>query len=842
MRHTRSVDVGFQQRWALLLSGALLVAGWLVQPNLCAAQTVISSQIGFAPSDPKFGVLAVPSGTNIEPVFQVITATGSTIGGDTNGNRPVGGAMTSWMGSDATGETYRLDFSEVTTPGTYRLRSNGVTSYPFVIRDSIYDVRTAEGLTFFEIEDSTSTVTGAFDQGVPILRWTALDGATGAHRASHQDDARQGQRRDPAGGDRKLLEQPLPTGLPTHPAVSGGWYDAGDYNKYMGNTPWAVYLLLLAYEEHPDYWSTSQAGDRNGNGRPDILDHAQIALEWMNTMVWTDGSVFERVFNGYNAPFDGHPDWETNGIPGDADDRPLDSDRYADITAKSSYAFAAAARIFGTLDSSSHVQAARYLELAQRTWQWAYQNQGTVKAQTYGGGLYFGDVEMGLTLGALELLRAGVSSVAAVNLRTYAEGRITAHVSDWNDPSSWDYQPSLILERYFDWPQATDSLKSGILTTLQTAYAERLARQTSNAYHVNDEWLLRSGRRRQGFGQNDLAVSSAYDALWLSARGTLSQDQRAAYRTYALNEIQWVWGRNPMAESWLASDLASEYTRDMTWKATARHPIHGVVVPGATDYNANGIPDYEDRGDYYYAEPSINQQAMYVRTLALMDRMTRSSTPSDFPPTVTITQPIAGQLIQQPTVFTISAQASDDLTGVAVSWAVDDADQGAMSCSGGLSQTCTASWSTIGAAVGPHTITVTAMDSAHQARTATVAIQVTSSTAGPSTIFHIADLRVELHEKGSPKTGQVQGKVRLQITDQNGTLVPGVVVTGHWEGSVSDAFSGVVDSPDSWLDYSNAIAKKGTVTFTAIIDSVSKDGWVFDAAHSVMSTTVTKTY
>ena len=827
---------GFRIRLAMLLSCALVAMGILFQENLCSAQNIITSQIGFAPLDTKFGVLAVPSGTNIALEFQVIDAAGKVVGGDSNGNRQLGGRTNSWIGSDLVGDTYRLEFSNLTATGTYRLRSNGLLSHPFEIRPSIYDVRVADGLTFFEIQDSTSTFTGVTDEGNAIIRWTALDGATGSHRASHLDDARQGQRRDTAGGDRKLLEQAIPTGLPNHPNVSGGWYDAGDYNKYMGNTPWAVYNLLLAYEDNPDYWSISNAGDRNQNGQPDILDHAKIALDWMEKMVWEDGSVFERIFNGYNAPFDGHPENETNGIPGDSDDRPLDSDRYADITAKSSYAFAAAARIFSTHQT-------RYLDLAKLTWQWAYSNQGTVKAKKYGGGLYFGDIEMGLTLGALELIRAGVNTIGNVDLLSYAEGRITAHLSDWNDPSSWDYQPSYALERYFDLPQASSTIKNGILTTLQTAYAERIAWQTSNAYEVNDEWLLRSGRRRQGFGQNDLAVSSAYDTLWLYTRGDLTSEQRFFYLNYALNEIQWVWGRNPFGESWLASPLASEYTRNMTWKATATHPISGVVVPGATDWNANGIPDYEDNGSYYYAEPTINQQALYIRTLALMDRMTREGTPTDFPPTVTITNPSSGQLFPKGNTINIEATANDDQPGLAVNWAVDGTTPVPMDCNASSPRICTASWNTTAStAVGNHTITVTAVDSSGQTRTATVTVQVTSDSSSPSTTLKIAEIVVELHEKGGRTTGQVQGKVRVRITDGNGAPVSGALVTGHWEGSVPDAFSGIVDSPDVWLDYSNAIQKAGTVTFTAVIESVFKDGYDYAPTESVTRETATKTY
>jgi len=77
--------------------------------------------------------------------------------------------------------------------------------------------------------------------------------------------------------------------------VSGGWHDAGDYNKYMGNTPYAAYILLRAYESEPDLWH-----DLDGNGLPDILDEVKVALDWMMKMQTPDGSVYERVYSGYD--------------------------------------------------------------------------------------------------------------------------------------------------------------------------------------------------------------------------------------------------------------------------------------------------------------------------------------------------------------------------------------------------------------------------------------------------------------------------------------------------------------------------------------------------------------
>ena len=145
----------------------------------------------------------------------------------------------------------------------------------------------------------------------------------------------------------------------------------------------------------------------------------------MLKMQHSDGSVYERVFNGYGAAFDGRPDRETDKVSGASAPRPLDTDRYADITAKSSYAMAVAYRVFGD---------PRYLKMATATWDWAYGHESQAKPKVYGGGLYFGDVEIGLTLGALELSRFGQNP----KYLDYANSRVRNHLAgaDWVNPSS----------------------------------------------------------------------------------------------------------------------------------------------------------------------------------------------------------------------------------------------------------------------------------------------------------------------------------------------------------------------------------------------------------------------
>ena len=83
-----------------------------------------------------------------------------------------------------------------------------------------------------------------------------------------------------------------------------GWYDAGDYNKYIVNSGITMATLMSAYEDYPDYFSKLNTNiPESGNAVPDILDEVLYNLRWMLTMQDSaDGGVYHKCTN---AAFDG---------------------------------------------------------------------------------------------------------------------------------------------------------------------------------------------------------------------------------------------------------------------------------------------------------------------------------------------------------------------------------------------------------------------------------------------------------------------------------------------------------------------------------------------------------
>ncbi len=88
-------------------------------------------------------------------------------------------------------------------------------------------------------------------------------------------------------------------GRPTGSTISApkGWYDAGDYNKYIVNSGISTYTLLAAFEHYPEYLETKQYDiPEVTSGIPDVLDEVKWNLDWMLDMQDpNDGGVYHKL-------------------------------------------------------------------------------------------------------------------------------------------------------------------------------------------------------------------------------------------------------------------------------------------------------------------------------------------------------------------------------------------------------------------------------------------------------------------------------------------------------------------------------------------------------------------
>jgi endoglucanase len=319
----------------LFVSASLLLAG----PGIAADIKV--NQVGFLPAAQKLAV--VPAGTATR--FAIVdTATGKQV---LDGEL---GPSASW---DASGETVRLaDFSPLHTSGTYRIKVAGLAdSAPFTIGPEAYRELDAAALRSYYFQRS----------GIALLPQFA---GAWARPAGHPDTqvlvhASAATAKRPAG---TIISSPK------------GWYDAGDYNKYVVNSGITTYTLLAAYEHFPSWFDKLRVKlPESGNGLPDVLNEALWNLEWMASMQDPDdGGVYHKLTNKV---------FDAMVMPAQAT-----TPRYVvQKTTAAALDFAAvmatASRVLAPFDRIAPGRSARYLAAAESAWRWAAQHPAVTYQQ-----------------------------------------------------------------------------------------------------------------------------------------------------------------------------------------------------------------------------------------------------------------------------------------------------------------------------------------------------------------------------------------------------------------------------------------------------------------------------
>ena len=255
----------------------ILCAG-LLAASLAQASEIAVNQVGYPPGAAKLA--AVPA---VEaPGFAVVDVdTGRIV------LRGKLAAATHWAPA---GQDVRLaDFSALKAPGRYRLRVEGLADSPsFVVAADAYAAVNAAAIKAFYFNRAST----------PLL---AQHAGRWARPAGHPDD------KVLVHGSAASASRPEGTVI----SSPKGWYDAGDYNKYIVNSGISVYTLLAAWEQFPALFKaqnlnipeSSEKAESQGN-LPDLLDEVLWNLEWMLTMQDpADGGVYHKLTN---KSFDGN--------------------------------------------------------------------------------------------------------------------------------------------------------------------------------------------------------------------------------------------------------------------------------------------------------------------------------------------------------------------------------------------------------------------------------------------------------------------------------------------------------------------------------------------------------
>ena len=232
------------------------------------------NQVGFYPNGPKVAVVVDAA----DVPFYVLDESGKTVfEGQLDPPQ-------TWSWSE---EEVRLaDFSRFSQQGTFRLSVPEVgISYPFEVKQNVFQEVAVTSLKALYYQRNSAALPEAF--------------AGPWHRTAGHPDM-------------EVIVHPSAASV-TRPAgftfaSPQGWYDAGDYNKYIVPAAFTSYYLLAAYELNPVYFADLEINiPESGNALPDVLDEALWNLRWMMTMQDpADGGLYHKLthagFSGMVMP------------------------------------------------------------------------------------------------------------------------------------------------------------------------------------------------------------------------------------------------------------------------------------------------------------------------------------------------------------------------------------------------------------------------------------------------------------------------------------------------------------------------------------------------------------
>ena len=220
------------------------------------------NQVGYYPRQEK---VAVVDGGRVDRFTVVDVATGAEVFSGT----PAYTTFNSWSPKERT----VLDFSGLQTPGKYLLKIDGGEA-EFEVKDGALSPLADAALKSFYYQRT----------GMPIEaqyagKWSRPAGHPDTHVMIHPSAA------GPVRKAGDIISSPK------------GWYDAGDYNKYIVNSGYAIGLMHAVYRLFPDYFAKQDINiPESGNRTPDLLDEMHYNLSWMLTMQDpADGGVYHKL-------------------------------------------------------------------------------------------------------------------------------------------------------------------------------------------------------------------------------------------------------------------------------------------------------------------------------------------------------------------------------------------------------------------------------------------------------------------------------------------------------------------------------------------------------------------
>lgn len=536
---------------------------FLFNSNLVFAQVTTTeirlNQVGFYPQSPKTGIVLGEKNTD----FLIKNAETNKV--------VFKGKLSAPRTNQYSGKISRIaDFSSVKKNGKYLIEVPGLgKSALFEIKNNIHRSVAEAALKGFYYQRASTDLPEKF-----AGKW--------ARAAGHPDD--------------KILIHASATSeeRPENDVISSprGWYDAGDYNKYIVNSGISTATLLSAYEDFPDYFLNLKAGIPNAKNKvPDILTEAICNLRWMLKMQDPyDGGVYNKCTN---------LDFDAMIMP----DQAL-SARY--VVAKGTAATlnmaavaAQASRILRNFPEQYPGLADSCLSAAVLAWNWSVKNPNLAYDQDKMNKMF----DLKVNTGAYgdkdfedEWIWASAELLASTAEQKYFDAFFARLNATVNLPG-WSYVGILgyysLIRCQSKLPESYKSMTSILKKRILTIADRYLMAYKTNAYGT----VMGSSLSDFIWGSNSVAMNQG--VLLINA---YLFTQNKAYLNAAVSNLDYILGRNATGYSFVTgigikSPMHPHHRPSFADGVT--DPVPGLLVGGPNHEKQDGLK-------YKYAEPELS--------------------------------------------------------------------------------------------------------------------------------------------------------------------------------------------------------------------------------------------
>ncbi|MEZ4847024.1 MAG: glycoside hydrolase family 9 protein, partial [Bacteroidia bacterium] len=483
-------------------------------------------QFGYIPSSKKVAVIRDPHvGFDVSDAFTpgatyavVNAGTGTQV---FTGNPTVwGGGQTDLSSGD---KAWHFDFSSVNTPGKYYILdvSKNLRSFEFEISASIYN------------EILKQAVRTYFYQRVGFPKNAQYAGAGWADGASHIGNLQ----------DKNCRLFSSPNSASTEKDVSGGWYDAGDYNKYTNWTANYVVEMMKAYLENPKAWGDDYNIPESGNGVPDLLDEAKWGIDHLLRMQQSNGGVLSIVSESHASP------------PSSATGQSLYGPATTSASLNTAAALAISSKVFRSIGQNAYAD--NLVDAAEDAWTWATTNPNVLfrnndpayNSQGIGAGQQEED-DYGRKMNKLEAACFLFEATGRTVYQNYFDQNYqSAHLFEWNFAYPFEETVQEALLYY----TTINGASGAVINDIKNTYRNAMLNGSENipAYdNLNDPYRAHIKDYTWGSNRTKAAQGNMFYAMNFYGLNTATD---AKTKEAAQEYLHYLHGVNPFSMVYLSN-------------------------------------------------------------------------------------------------------------------------------------------------------------------------------------------------------------------------------------------------------------------------------------------------